>query len=184
MAKKPIEKTDYEKRVHSATWNFLFFCALTVINIGVLLFEGNDYYISSSSFAIHLLRLGKIYCGKMDNEFYVGKYANIEFMSGEFYFYMIASAVIIAGIFLLLWWLSKKHYAFMIVGFILILADTIFMIFVYEFNFMTFCDYAIHTFMMVMIALGVHASIKLKRIKADEEAFMASVKNTHRDMFR
>jgi hypothetical protein len=36
--------------------------------------------------------------------------------------------------------------------------------------------------MVIMIAMGVHAGFKLKKIKADEEAFLASV-STHRNQF-
>ena len=180
---KPIEKKDYEKRYQSARWDIMLLIALTVINLGVMLFGDNVRYVSSAAIPLSLVVLGKIMCGKMDNEFYVGKYAGIEFLDDGFLIGMIAVAIVIIGIYVLLWFLSKNHVVPLIIAGALIVIDTISMPFIYTtFTVDLIFDYAIHVLMVIMIAMGVHAGFKLKKIKADEEAFLASV-STHRNQF-
>ena len=180
---KPVEKLDYEKRYQSGRWNLVLLSALTVINIFIVLFVGDNYYIAAASVPLYLVSLGRILCGKMPNEFYVGKWANVEFMDDYFLFIMIAVAVVIIGIYVLLWFLSKKHVAFLIAGLVLVVIDTVFMFFVYDFSFNVLMDYAIHALMIIMMIMGIHSGFKLKKIRADEEAFMAAVNKTNRDMF-
>ena len=104
---KPIEKKDYEKRYQSARWDIMLLIALTVINLGVMLFGDNLRYVSSAAIPLSLVALGKIMCGKMDNEFYVGKYAGIEFLDDGFMIGMIAVAIVIIGIYVFLHQFAK-----------------------------------------------------------------------------
>ncbi|MBO5224488.1 MAG: hypothetical protein J6C23_08255 [Clostridia bacterium] len=182
--RKPIEKADYERSYQSARWDIMLLIALTVINIGITLFTNESGYISAAAIPMFLVRLGKIMCGKMDNAFYEKNYPDIEFMDNSFMVWMIVAAVVIIGIYVLLWFLSQKYTVPLIIAGALILIDTVSMFFIYTdaFDFFRFCDYAIHAIMIVMIAIGVHAGFKLKKIRADEEAFMASI-HMHRDQF-
>ncbi len=183
MKRKPIEKKDYEKRYQSARWDIMLLIALTVINLGIMLFGDNVRYVSAAAIPLSLIALGKIMCGKMDNEFYVGQYADIKFLEDGFYIGMIFAAIAIIGAYVLLWFLSKKYNVALIIAGALIIADTVSMPFVYPtFTIDLFFDYAIHALMIIMIAMGVHAGFRLKKIIADEEAFKATL-TTHRDQF-
>ena len=123
-------------------------------------------------------------CGKMDNEFYVGKYADIEFLDNGFYVGMIALAFLIVGIYVLLWFLSKKYTFALVIAGIIVFADTVAMFFIYTtFAVDLIFDYAIHSLMIIMIFMGAHAGFKLKKIRADEKAFMESVNRTNRNTF-
>ncbi len=180
---KPIEKTDYEKRYQSARWDIMLLIALTTINLGVMLFSNELRYISAAAIPLFFITLGKIMCGKMDNDFYIGKYAGIEFLENGFYVGMIAVAIAIIGIYVLLWLLSKKHIIPLIIAGVLLVADTVCMPFIYTtFTWDLIFDYAIHALMIIMLGLGIHAGFKLKKINADEKAFMASI-STHRNQF-
>lgn len=180
---KSIQKTDYQKRIQSASWILLLIAILTLVNVFVLCFEGDQYVISGSSIAIALLYLGKIYCGQMDDNFYVDKWANLQYKTEDFYLYMVLIAVAIACVFLLLGLLAKKYKAFIFIGSIFVIADTIFLFATYDFGVMVLFDYGIHILMVIMNVLAMHAAIKLKQIKKFEENFIATVKHTHRDSF-
>lgn len=173
---KPLEKADYERSYQSARWDIMLLIALTVINLGIMLFTNESGYISAAAIPLFLVRLGKIMCGKMDNEFYEKNYPNIEFYDDSFMVGMIAIAVVIIGIYVLLWFLSKKYTVALIIAGSLILIDTVSMFFIYTtFDFFLIFDYAIHAMMVVMIVFGVIAGFKLRKIRADEAAFMAAV---------
>ena len=177
---KLMSKQDYESRVKTASWLFLIFCILTILNAFMLALTQEDYFISGSAIAIHIVNIGRIFTGKMNNDFYVGKWADIQLLSGEFLYGMMAIGVVIGLLFLLVWYLSKKHVAFTIVGTVLILVDTVCMFFVYEFELLTYCDLSIHIAMIVICALAIDAQIKIKKFAEQEQALIKSFKHDHR----
>ena len=178
---KLLSKQDYERRIETSKWVISFIAIMTIFNVFLLGILGDeDYFISSSAIAIHIVNIGKIFTGKMDNDFYVGKWADIQFLSGEFLYGMMAIGIVIGLIFLICGILTKKHVAFTIVGAVLILVDTVCMFFVYSFTYMTYCDLAIHIAMFIICALAIDAHIKLKRFAEQEKALIKSFSHDHR----
>ena len=178
---KLLSKQDYERRIETSKWVLTFIAIMTIFNVFLLGILGDeDYFISSSAITVHIVSIGKIFTGNMDNDFYVGKWADIQFLSGEFLYGMMAIGIVVGLLFLLAGILTKKRIGFTILGTILVLVDTVCMFFVYEFDFMFYCDLAIHIAMIVICSLAIDAHMKLKRFAEQEQALIKSFRHDHR----
>ena len=83
MDKKVIARETYESRYKSARANILFVIGFTVLNIVLLLFQSDSYFLFSACIPYLAVDLGMILCGIYPETFYVDDFADANLLASS-----------------------------------------------------------------------------------------------------
>lgn len=168
------EKEKLLKRYNGACMNILLVVIFSAVNVGLLIFGSDSYFLFSASIPYYLPMFGMLYTGKYPAEFYDESWAGFEFFGEGFYTATIVIAAVIIALYLLCFFLSKKKgYGWLIVAIILFALDTAAMFYLVGFSSESIIDILFHGWVIVSLASGISAGKKLKNI-SDEEAFFGA----------
>ena len=85
----------------------------------------------------------------------------------------VAIAIVIVGLYALMWFLSKKHgYGWLVAALLLFVADTFAMFYFTGFTADMILDFVFHVWVLVSLCSGIIAAINLKKLP-EEEPYMA-----------
>lgn len=149
--------------------HLLLVLAFTVVNLALLLFGGDTYFLFSASIPYYLVLLGKILCGKFPPAFYLENYetTRLDFRPDSFLFAMIGIAVVILVLYLLCWLFSKKRVGWLIAAAVLFVADIVGLFLFLGVSSDSFLDLFFHVWVMYYLILGIVAHEKLKTLPPD-----------------
>lgn len=161
----PREKAEHNYK--SSRANLLVVVIFTLVNIVMAMLAEGTYFLFTAFIPYILVFTGMMICGKLPAEFYEGL-EEMEFLPPAVLYVMLVIALIIVGIYFLCWLLSKKHYAFMIVAFILFLVDTLFL--VVNFDLSMIVDLVFHIWVLYYLGSGMFNGIKLKKMPPEPDS--------------
>lgn len=156
----------HEAKYKSARLNLLIIIACTAINI-VLISLGTDTFFLFSAFVPYLLILyGNLLCGKLPPEYYEGEdMSTLNFLPDSFFWGMVATASVILLLYLLTWFFAKNEEGnWLLFGLVLYALDFIVMLIIFGFQLSMIVDYIIHGLGIGILASGVIAGIKRRKI--------------------
>lgn len=154
----------YVKSCH----NLLCVIIFTLINIFLLLTNSNSYFLFSAAIPRTLIDLGMFMCGKYPLEYY-GNVLSYSFYGNGFFIAMIAGAVIVLGLYLLCWFMAakKKKGAWLIVGLVLFIVDTIMFFYWYGFATDMIIDLVFRVWIGFSLIQGITSFFSFKKLSAE-----------------
>ena len=109
----------WENKMRGGRYSLMLVLIFTVVNVAFLLLDFNSYFLFSASLPYYLTAFGK----GIDNAFTNGSWD----VTGTYTLTALGISVVILGIFLLCWLLSKKRYGWLVAALVLFLLDTLFL---------------------------------------------------------
>ncbi len=172
------ERQKLTARYNGARSNILLVIAFTLVN-SVLLFTGSDsYFLFSAAIPYYMTLFGLLYTGRMPAEWYEGVENFQPDPDAVLYIYVVI-AVVIVGIYALMWFLSKKHgYGWLVAALLLFVADTFAMFYYTGFTTDMILDFVFHIWVLVSLTSGIIAAINLKKLP-EEESYLAQEGQTY-----
>lgn len=170
MATKVVlERQTLENRFRSARANLLFVIAATVINIILLISDGDSYFLFSASVPYLLVSYGMTLCGMFPAEVYGDDYANMLFFDKSVFGVFLILAIIVLALYLVCWIFSKKNrIGWMIFALVLFSIDTVMLVLFYGIDLEGILDIIVHILVLGYLIMGVSAAVKLKKLPEQE----------------
>lgn len=162
------ERQMLESKITLARNELLWVFALTMINIVMLAFGGDLYMIFSITIPFAVVDLGMMFCGKYPPEYYTEEFADMEFLPENAFWVFFVIGVILTGLLLLAYFLSKKKIGWLAFGLAFVCVDLVFNLVYYVFSFQTVIDVVFHVIMIVSIERGLNAHGKLKKLPVED----------------
>lgn len=165
-------------RYNSARHNILLVIAFTLINCVLLFAGGSSYFLFSAAVPYYMTLFGLLYTGRMPAEWYEGVEGFVPDPDSVLYIY-VAIAVVIVGIYALLWFLSKKRgYGWLVAALVFFVVDTFAMFYFSGFTADMIMDFVFHIWVLVSLCSGVIAAINLKKLP-EEKPYVAQEGQTY-----
>ncbi len=164
----PSERIMLERRYHSARSDILYVLIFTVINLALLLFDSNTYFLFSAFLPYFAVSMGKILCGMMPDDYYTDGLEGLEPIDSSFFAVMLAFAIIGTALYFISWLLSKKHkIGWMIFALVIFAIDTLLFLLL-SFSMEAIVDLIFHVWFIVGLSRGIHAHYKLLKLPEEE----------------
>ena len=159
---KPMSERDVLKsKFLTARLNLLVVVAFTFLNVIMALTASDTYLLFSASIPYYAVYMGMLLCDKFPPEYYDEFGAYFSFPD-SFLIAMIIVAVVILALYLLCWFMSKKHYAWLIVASALFVFDILGMFWFFGFDSSMILDIVFHAWVMYYLIVGVKVAKKLE----------------------
>ena len=159
--------TDKKRSVNSydrARNNLLIIIVLSLVNIGILFFGGDSYYVFCASIPYVITDLAMYFCGKYPLEYYgLAEGEVLDFYGNEVFAVLIMLAVICIAAYALCYILSKKRVGWMIFALVFFACDTVFMLYWWGINLNNALDILAHGWILVSMVLGLVYYYKEKK---------------------
>lgn len=152
--------------------NLLFLVAFTVVNIVFVLLNTDYYMLFSASVPFYSVFLSMLFADKLPAEYYM------DYETGEVLYFNIpgadiflAVAVVVAvitlGLYVLMWFLSKKSYVPLIVATVMFVADTLGLLLIAVlFGASSFIsDFILHVVVLVILGMSIFMGVKKKKLE-------------------
>lgn len=165
------ERKKWEARYNASRYNLLLVIAFTVINL-ILLIAGTDLYFLFSAFIpFFLTDMGMVMSGRYPEEFYTDGLEDLILFGDGFLIAMVIISVVLTGIYLLAYFLSKKNrVGWIIFALVFFGIDTVGMLILGGISLGTIIDILFHAWVIYYLIVGIVAHFKLKKLPIEEAA--------------
>ena len=153
----------------TARFDLLAVVILTALNVFLILGNTGSYFLFSATVPYAIVDLGMLLCGLYPPELYEGEMAEIVLFDGGVIAVFVALALIILAVYLLLFFLSKRHPIALTVALVLFALDTLFMFVWFGINLSMLLDLVFHGWLLFTTVRGILAARKLKELPPEEE---------------
>ena len=154
----PVDKNSPEyllKQVAGGRYSLLLILIFTVVNLVLLLVDSDRYFLFSASVPYYFTAFGI----GMDSAFSSG--------IGTYTITALVISLLILGVYLLCWILSKKHTGWLTAALVLFCVDTVGLLFLsYIFETSNLLDFLLHAWAIYALAHGIYCAGKLKKLSA------------------
>ena len=158
------------QRYNGSRNNLLLVVAFTLVNMVLLIAGSSSYFLFSASIPYYLTFFGMLYTGKMPADYYY-EWTDFEPAATSFLVIMIAISVILTAVYALCWFLSKKRgFGWLVFALISFVVDTIFMFVFVGFSADMIIDVVFHVWVIISLASGISAAVKLTKLPPEEPA--------------
>lgn len=160
----------YEQKYNKSRMNLLLIVLFTAINLFLLVTNSNSYFLFSAAIPYYMTGLGMLFCGMFPEEYYVDGIENYIFWDNSYFYVLLAISIVITLLYLLAWLMSNKNrVGWMIFSLVFFGIDTLAMLWLSGVSVDMIIDIIFHVWVIVSLALGIHAHCKLKTLPAEEE---------------
>ncbi len=151
-------------RYNSARANLLLAVVFTLINLVLLVVANGETYFLFSVFVPYYVTLfAMILCGKFPAEFYDETWEGIEFFGNGLFVAALVFAALMLVLYVLCYVLSSRgRVGWLIAALVLFVLDTLLMFLLQGIAIDTLMDVLFHIWVIVYLALGIHAHFKLR----------------------
>ena len=164
-----MQRQTLANKYSAARSNLLILIAFTAINLIMLATNSGTYFLFSASIPYIIVDLSMFFCGMYPEEFYAGELEGMIFTDKTFFIVMMVIAIIILALYFVCWFFSKKNkVGFLTFALIMFSLDTLVMLGYYGFSGASIIDILFHGWVIVILAMGIHAHYKLKKLPAEE----------------
>lgn len=156
-----------ETRYKNARASLLAIIAFTVINIILLVSKNYRYFLFSAAVPYYFADMGMFLTGMYPDGYYF-------LWTGEFYdvsvlIFALSLSMLVLLFYFLFWLMSEKgNYNWLIAALAFFAIDTLFLLFNFR-GLAAILDICLHAFIIVELAMGVHACILLKSFPGEQE---------------
>lgn len=152
----------------AARLNLLLLIVFSAINLLMLATNSGTYFLFSASVPYLITDLGMFLCGMYPEEFYEGL-EGMFFFDKSFFVIMLIISILILVLYLLCWLFSKKNkVGWLIFALVMFSIDTLVMFGYYGFSPDMIVDIILHIWVIVILAMGINAHYKLKKLPKEE----------------
>lgn len=169
------EREKLQTKFNNARANLLAAVAFTVINIVLLFVDASSYFLFSIFVPYFITLMAMLVTGKLPAEFYAEDWAGYEFLDGSVFWVVLVIAIVIIGLYLLSWFLSKKNkVGWLVFALVIFCVDTLLMLFLQGMS-ESIMDIIFHVWVIVSLTSGIIAYNKLKKLPEEEIVEIAEV---------
>ncbi|MBP3451257.1 MAG: hypothetical protein J6J73_00525 [Agathobacter sp.] len=169
------EREKLQTKFNNARANLLAAVAFTVINIVLLFVDASSYFLFSIFVPYFITLMAMLVTGKLPAEFYAEDWAGYEFLDGSVFWIVLVIAIVIIGLYLLSWFLSKKNkVGWLVFALVIFCIDTLLMLFLQGIS-ESIMDIVFHVWVIVSLTSGIIAYNKLKKLPEEEIVEIAEV---------
>ena len=163
-------RQNYEAKFKRARSNLLIMLICTVVNILLMIFEADLYFLFSAFIPFIIVDFGMLLCGLYPSEYYTQGIEGLKIFPNQAFAVFLAIAAVFILLYLLSWIFSKNQKkGWLIFALTLFSIDTAFMLIFMDFQISTLIDMIFHGWVILSLARGIHAINKLKTLPEDEE---------------
>jgi hypothetical protein len=163
-------KSILENRLKGSKMSLLLLVIFTAVNIVLLISQSSTYFLFSATVPYVLVDLGLYWTGMYPPEYYAD-IINPEFMDSTVFVFMLSIALLIIVFYFLCWLLSKNgRKGWFIAAIVFFSIDTLALFYFYGVNTDMIMDIIFHVWVIVELAMGIHATAELKKIALAEAA--------------
>ena len=167
---QPSQRDVLRNKYQSARSNIMLVIVFTLLNIILLVTNSNTYFLFSAAIPYLVADLGMYLCGKYPEEYYLGEFAEMEFLGDGFLVATLVVAAVILVLYLLSWIFSKKlRVGWMIFALVFFAADTAGMLLLSDISSDMIVDILFHGWVIVSLVSGIVSYFKLKKLPEDEQ---------------
>ena len=169
------ERKKLQTKFNNARANLLAAVAFTGINIVLLFVDASSYFLFSIFVPYFITLMAMLVTGKLPAEFYAEDWAGYEFLDGSVFWIVLVIAIVIIGLYLLSWFLSKKNkVGWLVFALVIFCIDTLLMLFLQGMS-ESIMDIIFHVWVIVSLTSGIIAYNKLKKLPEEEIVEIAEV---------
>ena len=169
------EREKLQTKFNNARANLLAAVAFTVINIVLLFVDASSYFLFSIFVPYFITLMAMLVTGKLPAEFYAEDWAGYEFLDGSVFWVVLVIAIVIIGLYLLSWFLSKKNkVGWLVFALVIFCIDTLLMLYFQGIS-ESIMDIVFHVWVIVSLTSGIIAYNKLKKLPEEEIVEIAEV---------
>ena len=153
-----------EGRYNSARANLLLAVVFTLINLVLLVAAGGKTYFLFSVFVPYYVTLiSMLLCGKLPAEFYDESWEGAELFGNGLLIAALVFAALMLVVYVLCYVMSSRgRVGWLIAALVLFVIDTLLMFVLQGIALDTLMDVLFHIWVIVYLALGIHAHFKLR----------------------
>lgn len=160
-----------ESRYNGGRSNLLLVVVFTAINIVLLISQSDTYFLFSAFIPYLIVGFGMMLCGMYPAEYYTDELAGMEFLDKSFLMVTMAISVVLIGLYLLSWFLSKNHrVGWLIFALVFFSLDTLGMFIFNGIQMEMIVDILFHAWVIYSLANGILAHYKLQKLPVEPEA--------------
>lgn len=164
-----------QTKFNNAKGNLLAAVAFTVINIVLLFVDASSYFLFSIFVPYFITLMAMMVTGKLPAEFYTEEWAGYEFFDTSVFVVVLVIAIVILGLYLLCWFLSKKNkVGWLVFALVIFCIDTLLMLYFQGIS-ESIMDIIFHVWVIVSLTSGIIAYNKLKKLPEEEIVEIAEV---------
>lgn len=156
----------YEQAVRGARGTLIAVLLFTVINIVLVAFKANVYFLFSAYIPYMISILGMIYCGLYPAEFYSEEGMGQLFARPVIAVFLVIAAAILAQ-YLISWILSKKWGGWLIFALVVFSLDTAAMLLLSDIQLESILDIIFHGWVIFSLSRGVWGYAKLRKLPTE-----------------
>ncbi len=154
-------------RYSAARSNLILLVAFSAINLIMLATGAGTYFLFSASVPYLITDLGMFLSGMYPEELYEG-FEGMYFFDKSFFVIMLIISLLILAIYMLCWLFSKKNkVGWLISALVMFGIDTLVMFAYYGISPDMIIDIIFHVWVIVILAMGIDAHFKLKKMPAE-----------------
>jgi fatty acid desaturase len=155
-------------KYNAARSNILLLVIFSAINLIMLATNAGTYFLFSASVPYLITGLGMFFCGMAPEEAYEGL-DGMYFMDKSLFVVMFIISMLILVLYLLCWLFSKNNKVkWLITALVLFSIDTLIMFAYYGISPNMIIDIIFHIWVIVILAMGIDAHYKLKKMPVEE----------------
>ncbi len=163
------QRAAYEQKYNTSRFNLLLTFAFTAINLCLLVTNANSYFLFSAFVPYYIAGLGMMLCGRFPAEFYEGEIEGAVFLPDTVFTILLIVSIVCTLLYLFSWFMSRKQRAgWLIFALVLFVIDTAAMLLLNGIALDSIIDILFHAWVIYYLALGIHASRKLKSLPPDD----------------
>lgn len=161
------ERDILQNKYKNARSNLLLVVAFSLVNSVMCLFGSSSYFLWSASIPYYFTLYGMVYTGRFPAEYYAD-WPDFVPLGDSYLATMVTTAFVCIGVYLLFWFLSKKHgYGWLAAALAFFVVDTVYMFYVSGFSADMLLDILFHIWVIVTLITGISAALKLKKLPAE-----------------
>ena len=157
-----------EAKYNGARINLLLAVILTTVNIVFLLTRDFSYFLFSASIPYMLVDFGMVLCGKYPPEYYEGEIADMAFFGDGLLVALSVIAFLIVGVYLALWYFSRRHKNCLTAALILFIIDTVLLLALLNPSLSGLLDLLFHGLVIYELTVGRRAANVLKNLPPED----------------
>ena len=179
-AAQPVSERDrLEQNYRSARGNLLIVLVFTAINMGLLITKRFTYFLFSAYIPYLITDIGMALSGQYPADYYTGDFENAAMFGKEFFYIMLAVAIVILMVYLICWIFSKDRKAgWLIAALVFFAIDTALMLLLNGISSDMIFDLLFHAWVIYDLSKGIVAANKLKKLPVEAAEEMPETDRT------
>ena len=158
-----------ERRYNTARYSIFLVALCSLLNVFFLVTQSGTYFLFSATIPYFVVDMGMFFTGMYPPDAYVDT-GMTQFLDKSVLWFAVSVAILIIAFYVLCWLLSSKgRKNWLITALVCFSIDTLVMLYLYGVQMAMLLDLVFHVWVIVDLAIGLNAALKLEKIAAEEK---------------